>query len=311
NLYNAVSKLIAVTKKLKSKIKQDETSSDKIGHILASKKTITVSDLSEALERQKREPAKSPGQILYEMGFPLSNSHVNLYAALSNLTAVAKKLESKIKQDETSSDKIGQILVSKKIITEADLKEALERKKREPNLYLGQILCEMGFPQSRIMKGLYYSNKRKKLGEILVELNIITEGQLNDILKQQKQHKNCGIHQHIGTLLTKNKTISEKNYINALSAHFNMPIVDLKDFRVSPSLQKAIGEQYALRNRIVVLSNRPGKLTVAIAEPHLSFFDYLEKAMPKGKHILFCLAKASEIEHCLDNTYNPYRDIFD
>ncbi|MHB8138472.1 MAG: GspE/PulE/PilB domain-containing protein [Smithellaceae bacterium] len=258
----------------------------------------------------QREPYKSPGQILCEMGLLQSNSYDNLNNEFNSLTAVTTKLESKIKQDETSSDKIGQILVSKKVIAEADLKEALGRKKREPNKYLGQILCEMGFPQSRIMKGLYYSNKRKKLGEILVELNIITEGQLDDILKQQKQNKNYGIHQHIGTLLTKNKTISEKNYINALSAHFSMPVVDLKDFRVSPSLQKSIGEQYALRNRIVVLSNRPGKLTVAIAEPHLSFFDYLEKAMPKGKYIMFCLAKASEIEHCLDKKYDPFNMVF-
>ncbi|MCK7489459.1 MAG: hypothetical protein MZU79_03885 [Anaerotruncus sp.] len=76
--------------------------------------------------------------------------------------------------------------------------------------------------------------------------------------------------------------------------------------RVSPSLQKAIGEEYALQNRIVVLSNSPKKVTVAVAEPHLLVFENLEKAMPKGKDILFCLARASEIEDCLDKKYDPY-----
>lgn len=85
-----------------------------------------------------------------------------------------------------------------------------------------------------------------------------------------------------------------------------MPIVSLKDYRVSLALQKALGEQYALTNRIVVLSNSIRKMIVAIAEPHLSVFEYLEKALPKGKYILFCLARASEIEACLDKQYDPY-----
>ncbi len=203
-------------------------------------------------------------------------------------------------------DKIGQILVAKKVITAFDLSEAMERKKREPNKYLGQILCEMGLPQSKIIKGIYYSNKRKQLGQILVELNIITAEQLNDNLLQQKYLKNRGIYTPLGTLLAKNRIISEENYIDALSAHFSMPIVSLKDYKVSPSLQKAIGEEYALKNRIVVLSNSPLKVTVAMAEPHLFVFENLEKAMPKGKYIMFCLARASEIEDCLDKKYDPY-----
>ena len=154
-------------------------------------------------------------------------------------------------------DKIGQILVTKKVITAFDLSEALKRKEREPNKYLGQILCEMGLPQSKIVKEIYYSNKRKQLGQILFERNIITEAQLNNNLLQQKDLRNRGIYTPLGTLLVKNRVISEKNYMDALSAHFSIPIVSLKDYEVSPSLQKAIGEEYALKNRIVVLSNSP------------------------------------------------------
>ena len=203
-------------------------------------------------------------------------------------------------------DKIGQILVTKKVITAFDLSEALKRKEREPNKYLGQILCEMGLPQSKIVKEIYYSNKRKQLGQILFERNIITEAQLNNNLLQQKDLRNRGIYTPLGTLLVKNRVISEENYMDALSAHFSISIVSLKDYEVSPSLQKAIGEEYALKNRIVVLSNSPLKVTVAMAEPHLFVFENLEKEMPKGKYILFCLARASEIEDCLDKKYDPY-----
>lgn len=207
---------------------------------------------------------------------------------------------------KTSSDKTGEILISKNIITQSDLSEAMERKRRQPTKYLGQILCEMGITQSKIIKTIYFNNKRKKLGEILVDSNVITDEQLNDVLIKQRHQKNLGMHKHLGTMLTLGNTITEANYINALSAHFSMPVVSLKKFKVSTSLQKAIGEQYALKNRIVVMSNTNHKLTVAIAEPHLSIFEYLEKAMPKGKHILFCQARSAEIEKCLNEKYDPF-----
>lgn len=260
---------------------------------------------------EQLEPFRPKGTMQSKTGLPQSNSHVNLNNALNSLTVVLKNLESKVKEAETSSNKLGQILVAKKIITVSDLSEAMERKKLEPHKYLGQILCEMGFPQSIIMKNIYFSNKRKKLGEILVELNIITTQQLEDVLVQQENQKNCGLHKYLGALLAKNKVISEENYIRALSAHFSMPVVSLKNFKVFPTLQKAIGEQYALRNRIVVLSNSPEKVGVAIAEPHISIFEHLEKAMPKGKYILFCLARSSEIENCLDDAYDPFSYVLD
>jgi hypothetical protein len=252
---------------------------------------------------EQRETFKSPGQILRELGVSPSNSLMNRQNPSGGMSVAAREMEA---FPTTSSSKIGQILISKKIITESDLHEAMARKRQQPKKYLGQILCEMGIPQSKIIKTIYFSNKRKKLGEILVENKIITDEQLKDTLIKQRHQKSIGMHKHLGTMLTLSNTITEVNYINALSAHFSMPVVSLKNFKVSSSLQKAIGEQYALKNRIVVLSNTNDKLTVAIAEPHLSIFEYLEKAMPKGKHILFCQAKASEIEKCLNIKYDPF-----
>lgn len=232
------------------------------------------------------------------------NSYENLKDALSRMNTVVKILESKIREAESSRDKIGQILIAKKIITVSDLERAIELKKKEPDKYLGQILCEMGLPQSKIIKGLHYSNKRKKLGEILVELGIITEGQLIDVLVQQQDLKGKGMHKPLGALLAQNKTISEEHYIRALSAHFSMPVVSLNGHKVAPYLQKVIGEQYALQNRIVVLQNSSAKVTAATAEPDLSVIENLEKAMPKGKYIMFYLARASEIEAYFERLYN-------
>jgi hypothetical protein len=204
------------------------------------------------------------------------------------------------------SNKIGRILVAKKIITESHLIEALNRKEKEPNKYLGQIICEMGLPQPKIIKAIYYSNKRKKLGEILIDLKIITPDKLQNILLQQTDLKHKKVYMPLGTLLAKNGIISEDQYMEALSAHFCMSIVSLKDFKVSPSLQRAIGEPYALKNNIVVMDDSPLKVTVVVAEPHLLALETIEKSMPEGKYVVFCIAKASEIEACLDAQYGTF-----
>ena len=198
---------------------------------------------------------------------------------------------------------IGKVLVAKGIIKPSDLMEAMERKKLESGKYLGQILAEMGIPQSRVMNQIYYSNKRKKLGEILVELNFITNQQLYDTLIEQRHLKARGTHVYLAKLMVNNRIINEEHYITALSAHFSMPVVSLKNYTLIPSLQKTVGERYALRNRIIVLSDGEDDVAVAIAEPHLSVFDHLEKAMPRGKYILFHIARASEINFCLQVAY--------
>ncbi|PKN85573.1 MAG: hypothetical protein CVU51_08580 [Deltaproteobacteria bacterium HGW-Deltaproteobacteria-1] len=307
NLHNALSSLTAVTKSLENKIKQAESSSDIIGQSLPSKKVVLSSGFGKAIEQGKQEAGEAQGQISCEVGSFQPDSRTNLKNALRNLTAAAKKLEFEIKQAESSAEKIGQILLSKKIITERDLDEALKRKRQEPSKYLGQILCEMGLPQSRIIKGIHYSNKRKQLGQVLVELNIITAAQLRDNLLQQTHLRYRGLHTPLGTLLADNGIISEEHYIHALSAHFSMPIVMLKDYEVKPSLQKIIGEKYALENHIIVLSNSKMKVTAAVADPHLSVIENLEKALPRGKNIYFYLARASEIEDCLNKKYAPSR----
>jgi hypothetical protein len=198
---------------------------------------------------------------------------------------------------------IGKILVAKGIITPSDLMEALERKKREPVKYLGQILAEMGIAQSKVMNQIYLSNKRKKLGEILVDLHFVTALQLHETLVEQRHLKEKGKHVYLAKLMVNNQILSQEHYMTALSAHFSMPVVSLKNYVLRPSLQKAVGERYALHHRIIVLSDGQDDVAVALAEPHLSVFDHLEKAIPRGKSIFFHLARAAEIDFCLRLAY--------
>ncbi|HUN54825.1 MAG TPA: zinc-ribbon domain-containing protein [Smithella sp.] len=218
-----------------------------------------------------------------------------------NIPPSVNKIEPKSMEAPASSNMIGQILVKKKVITEFDLGVAMERKRLEPKKYLGQILAEMGCPQSRIMKAIYYSNKRKKLGEILVEMGMITAAQLQELLQNQAHQKKLGNPQSLGSMLAYKGIIKEEDYLKALSAHFSMPLVSLIGFRVTTELQKAVGERFAWKERIVVLKNDEKEVTVAVSDPNLAFLENIEKFIPKGKFLTFCLASSSDIESCLEN----------
>ncbi|MDP3040203.1 MAG: hypothetical protein Q8O18_10080, partial [Deltaproteobacteria bacterium] len=96
------------------------------------------------------------------------------------------------------------------------------------------------------------------------------------------------------------------NYLNALSKHFNMPIVSLKNFLLSPSLQKSIGERFAQQQRIVVLENSQDKIKLALAEPTNYILDDIRRIFPANKNVEFYLASPSEIENCLKNYSDPF-----
>ena len=203
-------------------------------------------------------------------------------------------------------ESIGQILLKKKIITESQLQTALDRQAHDKKKYLGQILGEMGIPQSKILRALQFSNKRQQIGQILEDMKLVTPEQLQGALAEQNRLQKENIRKPLGAVLVSMGIINEDSYVNALSAHYSMPIVSLKGFMVAESFQRAIGEQYALRSRIVVVENSPYRIIAAIAEPNLLIFEEIEKGLPSGKSIIFCIAKATEIELALNMKYDPY-----
>ena len=68
------------------------------------------------------------------------------------------------------------------------------------------------------------ANKRKLTGEILVQKGLISQEQLAGALGEQEVTK-----EFLGAILLKKKWVKEKDLMQALSEHFNIPLVDLKN----------------------------------------------------------------------------------
>jgi len=194
---------------------------------------------------------------------------------------------------------LGQILIERNIITPAILDLALKRQKREKGKYLGEILFEMGAPQDEINEALDYFNKRKPIGQILIDLKIITPEKLEEALEKKEELRKKGIRKPVETLLMELGYIGYSVYLKALSKFFNIPIISLENFLPSPALQKTVGEKYAQKHLIVVLENSDTAVKLALAQPTMYLMEELRKALPAGKRIEFYLASASQIKSCL------------
>jgi hypothetical protein len=196
---------------------------------------------------------------------------------------------------------LGQILVERNIISPRILQMALDRQKKEKGnfKYIGEILIEMGIPQEKINEALDVYNKRKPIGQIFLDLKIITPDQLQKALEKQSQLAKMAVRKPLGKLLVEMGFTTYDGYLDALSKHFNMAIVSLRGFFPSISLQRAVGKAYAQKHQIVVLEDYSKWIKFALAEPDPFVMDELRRAFPPGRRVEFCLADRFEIDHCL------------
>ena len=110
------------------------------------------------------------------------------------------------------------------------------------------------------------AQKRIRIGDLLIDREIITQQQLDNALKEQR---NSG--QKLGRTLIDLGYITEKDILDALSAQMKIPYVDLEQFKFNPELVKRLPETYARRYRAIVLdstgSRKDDPILVGMADP--------------------------------------------
>jgi hypothetical protein len=199
-----------------------------------------------------------------------------------------------------SDETLGQVLVANGTMNQDQLDFAMMLKDAQPDRYLGEILIQIGVPQEKINKALYYSNKRKTIGEILVDQGLISSMQLEEaLLKQRNITKRWELAKMLGQLLIEMGYINSRGLLMALSKQFNMPILSMKNYVPNPEFQKVIGKRYAGEQKIIVLDNSPKTIKLVLAEPSIQIIEELKKFIPPGKTVEFYLASHTEIDGCL------------
>lgn len=103
---------------------------------------------------------------------------------------------------------------------------------------------------------------RKRLGEILVEANMITEDQLRVALDEQRKSKET-----LGQILVRLGFLTENNIRDALELQFGINYVNINRLEIAPEVLKLLPEQMIRQLQAIPISLQNNKLNVAMVDP--------------------------------------------
>ncbi len=142
----------------------------------------------------------------------------------------------------------------------------------------------------------------KKLGQLLVEFNYITEEQLKDAIAKQGDSPN-----KLGELLIELGYMAEEDLIQVLEFQLGVPHVKLSNYFYNPQLVQYIPENIARRYNVVPIGIKQNTLLVAMSDPsNLLAMDDIE--MISGMKVEPRISSRKDIKQALHQLYSGGED---
>lgn len=137
---------------------------------------------------------------------------------------------------------------------------------------------------------------RKRLGDLLVESNLITKEQLEKALQDKSPD------QKLGDALLKNGYITEQQLIEVLEFQLGIPHVSLYRYPFDTNLFSLIPKDVAKRNLIIPLKKDQDKLYIAMADP-MDFYIIEDLRLATGFQIETAIATKDDILRAIHKYY--------
>jgi len=140
---------------------------------------------------------------------------------------------------------------------------------------------------------------RKKLGEYLLEAGLVTEQQLKEGLRRQRQ-----THEPLGHILARTGIVTEADICRVLHQQLGLPLVDLESIAIDESVIALIREDLAKKYTAIPieLENR-STIRVAMADP-LNASALEDIRFQSGFFVKPALAPPSEIMEAISKYYH-------
>ncbi|MEB3198365.1 MAG: ATPase, T2SS/T4P/T4SS family [Candidatus Sericytochromatia bacterium] len=103
---------------------------------------------------------------------------------------------------------------------------------------------------------------KMKLGEILLNANLVTESQLKKAVDIQKETK-----ESLGMILIKQGYISEASIKDALELQYGLRYVNMRKIKVAPEVLKMVPENLIRQHQIIPIQFANNRLTLAMVDP--------------------------------------------
>ena len=145
--------------------------------------------------------------------------------------------------------------------------------------------------------------EKVRLGDLLVQQNLITVDQLKQTLEEQKRSG-----RKLGRVLIESGLVTEEGMSTALARQLGAEFIDLRQFSPAPELIKLLPETQARRLRAMVLAERNGLLMVGMADPtDLAAFDELGRVLKRD--IDLAVVTESQLLAAIDRLYSRVEEI--
>lgn len=138
----------------------------------------------------------------------------------------------------------------------------------------------------------------KKLGEILIESALITQPQLEEALKAQKNSS-----QKLGDIIVELGFLTEEQIMRALEYQCRIPYLDLKDVRIDANCPGLISEDLARRYIVIPIGYDPNGMLIVVMHDPLDFIAIDEIRYQTNKDILPRLSTRKQIIDAIDTHY--------
>lgn len=141
------------------------------------------------------------------------------------------------------------------------------------------------------------NGKNKKLGDLLVETNMITSDQLRGALEIQRM-----TNKKLGQILIDEGILSETQMVEVLEMQLGIPRVSLDKYPIEPETARLISERLARRHEIIPLRLEDGKIIIAMTDP-MNIFAYDDVKLATGYEVTPVIASRSEVTAAIDLHY--------
>ncbi|HXG57478.1 MAG TPA: type IV-A pilus assembly ATPase PilB [Thermoanaerobaculia bacterium] len=136
-----------------------------------------------------------------------------------------------------------------------------------------------------------------RLGELLTKASLITQDQLKDALRVQKETGG-----KLGETLIKLGFVSEEDITECLSQQFGVPSINLAHFEIDPSVIKLIPADVARKYHILPVNKTGATITIAMADP-TNVFAMDDIKFMTGYNVEPVVASELGIKAAIDNYY--------
>ena len=145
---------------------------------------------------------------------------------------------------------------------------------------------------------------KKRLGDLLVEEDIISEEQLMAGLAAQKTSG-----RKLGAVLIETGALTEEQLLRFLAQQLDVPFLDISDWQIEERLASELSEVHARRLRVIILESGDEHVMVGMSDPaDLAAIEQLHNLLaPKQLEIV--AVRESQILMAFDSLYRRTKEI--